>query len=70
MSIETTELKKELVELSSESFETFCEDISTMFGVEMECSQNGEPAEEKLIDLKKRFKKISTLTASRPLVFK
>jgi len=63
MSTAATELKTELVELSSESFETFCEDISSMFGVEMESSQTGEPSEEKVIDLKKRFKKISAFNA-------
>lgn len=59
MSIATTELKTELIELSSGSFNAFCEDISSMFDIEIESSQVGEPSEEKLIDLKKRFKKIS-----------
>ncbi|MCK4886967.1 MAG: CBS domain-containing protein [Planctomycetes bacterium] len=59
MPIATTELKTELVELSSESFDAFCEDISSMFGIETESSQTDQPSEEKLIDLKKRFKKIS-----------
>ena len=59
MPVATTELKTELAELSSESFEMFCEDISSMFGVEMKSSRTGEPSEEKVIDLKKRFKKIS-----------
>ncbi|HPS54899.1 MAG TPA: CBS domain-containing protein [Sedimentisphaerales bacterium] len=63
MMVVTTELKTELAELSSESFETFCEDISSMFGVEMQSKQTGEPSEEKIIDLKKHFKKISAFNA-------
>ena len=59
MSTATTELQTELVELSSKSFDVFCKDISSMFDVEMESIQTGRPAEEKIIDLKRRFKKIS-----------
>jgi len=58
MSTATTELQTELVELSSKSFDVFCKDISSMFDVEMESIQTGRPSEEKIIDLKKRFKKI------------
>lgn len=59
MSFTTAELKTQLTELSSESFDAFCEDISSMFDVTMKSIQIGQATEEKMIDIKKRFKKIS-----------
>jgi predicted transcriptional regulator len=44
-----------LRELSKQSFGTFCEDVSGMFGVNMECNQE-EVAAETVKGLKKRFK--------------
>ena len=46
-----------LVKLSEESFKTFCDDISGMFGVNMQCNQQ-QVAIETLAGLKKHFKEL------------
>ncbi|MHC4658128.1 MAG: CBS domain-containing protein [Planctomycetota bacterium] len=43
-----------LIELSKKAFDTFCDDISGMFGVDMECKQQ-EVAAETVAGLQKRF---------------
>ena len=52
-----TEIESKVLELATESLEAFCEDISGMFGVEMECTQQ-EISTETVAKLKKRFKKL------------
>lgn len=51
-----SELQSQVIGLAEQSFETFCKDISGMFGVEMECAQQ-EPCTETVEGLKKRFEK-------------
>jgi len=57
MAVTKTEIESQAVALSAEAFEAFCEDISGMFGVDMECAQQ-EVAAETAKGLKKRFKKL------------
>ena len=52
-----TELESEIVEASTSGFEAFCEDISGMFDIEMQCVQQ-EVSTETVKSLKKRFKKL------------
>ena len=55
MATSQTEVESSAIELSAEAFNTFCDDISGMFGLDMECSQ-GEEYEETAGKLKKHFK--------------
>ncbi|HEW78380.1 MAG TPA: CBS domain-containing protein [Phycisphaerales bacterium] len=57
MATSQTEVKSQAIELSTEAFETFCDDISGMFGVDMECSRQKVCAET-IEGLKKRFRKL------------
>ena len=57
MATSQTEVKSQAIELSTEAFETFCDDISGMFGVDMECSRQKVCAET-VEGLKKRFRKL------------
>jgi len=54
MVISQTELKSEVIELSTKAFETFFKDISDMFSVKLECAQQ-EVSEATINDIKKRF---------------
>ena len=57
MTATPTEIQSQAIELATEAFEAFCEDIGGMFGVDMECvSQEAEHGT--VMDLKKRFKKL------------
>ena len=49
-----TGVESEAIELSTESFKTFCDDITGMFGVEMKCKRQ-QVATETIEGLKKRF---------------
>ncbi len=57
MAASQTEIESQVIELSAEAFDAFCEDISGMFGVDMECAQQ-EVTSETVKSLKKRFKKL------------
>ena len=57
MATSQTEVESQIIELSKESFDTFCDDISSMFGVNMKCNQQ-QVAAETVEGLKKRFKKL------------
>ena len=57
MATSQTEIESRAVELSTEAFEAFCDDISGMFGVDMGCEQD-EVCVETVKGLKKRFKKL------------
>ena len=52
-----TEIESRALELATEALEAFCEDMSGMFGVEMQCEQQ-EIATQTIAGLKKLFKKL------------
>ena len=52
---------EKVIELSKESLDAFCDDISTMFEVEMTCEQQ-DVGIASLKDVKKHFKKVSPFT--------
>jgi len=55
-----TDIISRVTELSSESFEAFCEDISGMFGVSMESTEQ-PGGDQTVADIKKQFKKLSAV---------
>ena len=55
MATSQVEIESQTIELSGESFDTFCEDISGMLGVDIECEQQ-QTCTETIKGLKKRFK--------------
>lgn len=57
-----TEIQSQVIGLSAEAFRAFCEDISGMFDVDMECSQQ-EFCTESVKKLKKRFKKLAAVNS-------
>ncbi len=57
MAATQTEIESQVIELSAEAFDAFCEDISGMFGVDMECAQQ-EVTSETIRGLEKRFEKL------------
>ncbi len=62
MATSQTDVKSQTIELSTEAFKIFCEDISGMFGVDMKCSQQ-EPCTETVKGLGKRFKKLAAVNS-------
>ena len=58
-----TKIESQAIELSTEAFDAFCEDIGGMFGIEMKCEQQGEVATETVKELKKRFKKLVAINS-------
>jgi len=62
MTATQTEIQAQVIGLSAEAFEAFCEDISGMFDVDMECSQQ-EFCTETVKGLKKRFKKLASVNS-------
>lgn len=56
-----TEIESQVIELSQECFESFCDDISGMFGVDMRCRQ-GEACAESAEGLKRRFNKTTAVS--------
>lgn len=54
------EIKDEVLGLSTEAFELFCEDIAGMFGVDIKCTEQGA-VRETVKGLKKRFKKLAAV---------
>jgi hypothetical protein len=57
MATPQTEVESQTIELATEAFTTFCNDISGMFGVDMQCEQQ-EVVDETVAGLRKRFKKL------------
>ena len=57
-----TDIESQVIELSTEALKAFCEDISGMFDVNMECSRQ-EVYAETIQGLKKRFKKLTALNS-------
>ena len=62
MTTSQTDVKSQIIELSTKAFETFCEDISGMFDVSMQCTQQ-ESCTETVKGLKKRFKKLAAVNS-------
>ncbi len=60
MTTTQTEVESQIIELSTEAFETFCDDISVMFNVNMSCKQL-ESCTETAKELDKRFGKLVTV---------
>lgn len=60
MATSQTEVESEAIELSGESFETFCNDITGMFGVEMSCEVK-EQTTASVKDLKKNYKGLAAI---------
>lgn len=60
MTATQTEFELRAIELSTEAFNGFCDDISGMFGVDMKCVPQ-KASEETVNGLKKRFKKLSAV---------
>ncbi len=56
MATSKIEVESRITELATQAFEAFCDDISSMFGVAMECEQR-EILSETIPGLQKRFKK-------------
>jgi CBS domain-containing protein len=52
-----TQVESKAAELSSQAFKAFCDDISGMFGVPMQCGP-GQITTETVADLEKRFEKL------------
>ena len=57
MTTSQIEVESRVTELATQAFKAFCDDISGMFGVDMECEQR-EILSETIPGLKKRFKKL------------
>ena len=57
MATSQIEVEIRVTELVTQAFKTFCDDISGMFGVDMECEQQAITAET-VASLQKRFKKL------------
>ncbi len=55
-----TELESKAIELSTDAFNAFCEDISGMFNVDMKCAAK-EVSTETTESLKKKFRKLSAI---------
>ncbi len=62
MATSQTDAKSQTIELSTKAFEAFCKDISGMFGVDMQCSQQ-ESCTETVKGLNKRFKKLAAVNS-------
>lgn len=60
MTLTQTELESRAIELSTEAFDAFCDDISGMFEVDMKCVPQ-KACEETISGLKKRFKKLTAI---------
>jgi CBS domain-containing protein len=56
------ETESQVIELSEEALEAFCDDISGMFDVDMECSRQ-DVCTETVKGLKKRFKKLTAVNS-------
>ena len=62
MATSQTDIKSQTIKLSTDAFEAFCEDISGMFNVDMECSQQQSCAET-VKGLNKRFEKLAAVNS-------
>lgn len=62
MATSQTEVEAHIIELSTKAFETFCEDITGMFGANMECSRQ-QVTTETVKDLEKHFKNLAAVNS-------
>jgi CBS domain-containing protein len=62
--VQTTDMKAELTELSATAMDAFCQDISGMFDVEMTCRQQ-DGCMETVGGLRKRFKNITAIVSAK-----
>lgn len=60
MATSSADIKTRLSELSADAFQAFCDDISGMFGIEMQSELSGD-SRESARTLKKTFKKVSAV---------
>ncbi len=61
MTVSQTEVQSEAIELSAKAFNTFCDDISDMFGAETGCTQQQVCQDQTIEALEKRFEKITAV---------
>ena len=61
MTATQTEIQSQAIDLSAKAFETFCDDVSAMFGVSMKCDQQ-EIYTETIDGLKKHFQELAAVT--------
>jgi len=61
MTASETETKSKTIELATNAFEAFCDDISGMFGIEMKCVTTGIFTETTK-GLSQKYKKLSAVT--------
>ena len=57
-----TDLESQTIDLSTEAFEAFCDDISGMFGIDINCSRQ-ENCTETIEGFKKRFRKLTAVNS-------
>ncbi len=57
-----TDVELQVIDLSTEAFEAFCDDISGMFGVDINCSHQ-EDCIETIEGFKKRFRKLTAVNS-------
>lgn len=62
MATAQTDVESQTIELSTEAFDAFCEDISGMFSIDMQCSQQ-QSCTETIKGLQKRFKKLAAVNS-------
>jgi len=61
MTATQTEIQSRVIGLSAEAFETFCNDVSGMFGVSMKCVQQ-DSCTDTIDSLKKHFQELTAVT--------
>ena len=61
MATAQAEIKSQAIELSTKAFETFCENISGMFGVSMKCTRQ-QSCTETIEGLSKHFQELTAVT--------
>ncbi len=60
MAVIAADLESRVTELCDEAFEAFCEDVSSMFGTDIQCARD-HIGLEPVADLRKRFKKLTAV---------
>ncbi len=58
MATPQTDIPSRATELAADAMDTFCEDISAMFGVDMACTPQ-DPAEAHFADIKRKYRKLA-----------
>jgi CBS domain-containing protein len=60
MTVTIADLESSVTELADEAFDAFCEDVSSMFGIDIQCRRE-HVGIESVADLRKRFKKLTAV---------